>query len=102
MNTTLFDNLPGKVRRDHPDTAAAAADSVKTITGQQRRRVYEFIESRGCLGATDIEIQNALDLNPSSQRPRRIELVERGVVTDSGTKRATPSGRSAAVWIASE
>jgi hypothetical protein len=51
-------------------------------------------------GATDEEIQHELQMNPSTQRPRRIELVEAKLVLDSTMKRPTSSGRQAVVWIA--
>lgn len=51
-------------------------------------------------GLTDEEIQRVLKLNPSTERPRRIELVKAGLVRDSGRKRQTISGREATVWVA--
>jgi DNA-binding IclR family transcriptional regulator len=51
-------------------------------------------------GMTDEEIQRALKLNPSTERPRRIELVQAGKVRDSGRTRKTASGRAATVWAA--
>ena len=41
----------------------------------------------------------ALKMNPSSFRPRRGELVEVGMLKDSGQRRKTASGRSAVVWV---
>jgi hypothetical protein len=37
-------------------------------------------------------------MNPSTQRPRRVELVEGGWVEDSGERRPTRSGMDAVVW----
>ena len=76
-------------------TSAAAADSLdgKTLNALQRR-VYEFICRRP---STDEEIANELEMNPSTVRPRRIELARRGLVVESGTRR-TSSGRMATVW----
>lgn len=54
----------------------------------------------GTAGCTDEEGGLALAINPSTYRPRRIELVERGAVIDSSTTRRTSSGRQAVVWIA--
>jgi DNA-binding IclR family transcriptional regulator len=48
-------------------------------------------------GLTDEEMQRQLEMNPSTQRPRRIELARRGLVVDAGTRR-TASGRMATVW----
>jgi len=51
-------------------------------------------------GATDQEIQDALSMDPSTERPRRVDLVKRGLVKDSGRTRLTRSGRKATVWVA--
>lgn len=58
--------------------------------------LFSFL-SRRPEGATDDEMQVSLNMNPSTQRPRRIELVERGLVVASG-QRKTRSGRAATVW----
>lgn len=49
---------------------------------------------------TDAEIQDALGLDGSTQRPRRRELEQAGLVFDSGERRATHTGRAAVVWRA--
>ena len=76
-------------------TSAAAADSLsgKALNALQRR-VLEFIAWRP---STDEEIATELSMNPSTVRPRRIELVRRGLVVQDGTRR-TASGRMATVW----
>jgi hypothetical protein len=61
-----------------------------------RGRVLELL--RECGPLTDEEMQVRLEMNPSTQRPRRIELVGMGLVVDSGTTRKTRSGRSAVAW----
>lgn len=76
-------------------TSAAAAESLdgKTLNALQRR-VLEHLAWRP---STDEEIANELAMNPSTVRPRRIELVRRGLVVEDGTRR-TASGRMATVW----
>jgi len=64
----------------------------------QRRFVLDLLRQYPRGGLTDHEMQNLLRMNPSTQRPRRIELVEGGFVIDSGHTRLTPSGRRAVVW----
>lgn len=49
-------------------------------------------------GRTDEEMQLALGLAGSTQRPRRVELVRMGKVVDSGLTRKTASGRQATIW----
>ena len=80
----------------HSDTSREAAISVLESATTLRARVYRAIRDWGEL--TDEEIQGICRMNPSTQRPRRIELVERGIVRDSGKRRATKSGRSAVLW----
>jgi transcription initiation factor IIE alpha subunit len=78
-------------------TSAAAADSLgpKTLNAMQRR-VLELLEATPD-GLTDEEMARRLGMNPSTQRPRRIELARRGLVVTCGTRR-TASGRNADVW----
>ena len=79
----------------HSQTSYDAA--VRAVEGSenQKKRVWDFLKGRT---ATDEEIQQALGMNPSTQRPRRIELVEAGLVEDSGETRETTAGRRAAIW----
>lgn len=93
----LFDDS-GKARRDHPETSHAAADRIRDKAGTLRAKVYRTL-FRSDDGLTDEQIALLLNMNPSTARPRRIELVERGLVEDSGETRLTRSGRKAIVWI---
>ena len=83
--------------QQHSVTSRAAADSLdgKTLNALQKR-VLEFIAWRPS-GATDEEIANELEMNPSTVRPRRIELARRGMIVEGGSRRTT-SGRMAVVW----
>jgi len=84
----------------HSDTSRLAAISVLDSARTWRAKVYRYIREAGVNGVTDDEIQRGLGLNPSTQRPRRVELVELGVIADSLDRRRTPSGRLAVVWVA--
>ena len=92
----LFDPPP---RQKHSQTSSAAAVEIQPRAGTLRDSVLHFIRGRMDLGATDEEIQRVLEMDPSTQRPRRIELVKAGLVTNSGGTRTTTSGRQAVVWI---
>lgn len=94
----------GKFQRpgDAAETQRLAALLAYPSTGTWRRRVLNAIAFAGEQGRTDEELQNQLNLNPSTQRPRRVELVEGGWVEDSERRRRTKSGRDAVVWIATE
>lgn len=78
------------------ETSEDAADSIKPRAGSMRQAVLEFIIRNG--GATDEQIQIALDMSNNSERPRRRELVQQGLVVDSGKRRLNRSGCKAIVW----
>ena len=84
------------------ETQRLAAIEAYPATGTWRRRVLNAITAAGARGSTDEELQDLLRLNPSTQRPRRVELVEGGWIEDSGRRRRTRSGRDAVVWTLSE
>jgi hypothetical protein len=98
----------GKVRTDAPGTSQAAARSITLKTGTTRWAILERLwlagdASPGGLayrwegGMTDWELQKTLQLNPSTERPRRGELVDAGLVTDAGRTRIH-DGREWTVW----
>jgi hypothetical protein len=79
-------------------TSKAAAAAIALSAHSLREAIYTFLSNRRGQGATDEEIQLALGMHANTQRPRRVELVERGIVVDSGRTRPTRSGRRAVVW----
>ena len=91
-------NMIGKVGRTHPDTSKQAAQRIEPASGTQRQHVLTAVTATYPGGMTDEELQGELEMNPSSQRPRRGELVEQGWVEDSGQRRKTASGADAIVW----
>ncbi len=91
-------DIAGKVGREHPETSKKAAGRILPASGTQRSRVLVKLQTVAPEGRTDEELQAALDMNPSSQRPRRVELVEQGWIEDSGDRRKTVSGTDAIVW----
>jgi hypothetical protein len=84
------------------DTRRAAAAAIAPHLGELQSRVYEFIKSRGAFGATDREGQEALNMDGSTYRPRRDELVDAGLVELAGTTRPSPSKRPCKVWISAQ
>ena len=60
---------------------------------QARRDILEFIRSRGEFGATDKEIQNKFHFDGSFERPRRVELVEEGLIQERYGKDCRPLTR---------
>ena len=81
------------------ETSFQAARRAHSSAGSWRTRVLVALDSVGEGGLTDEELQTRLGLNPSTQRPRRVELVHFGVIRDSGRTRPTRSGKQATVWI---
>lgn len=85
----------------HSETSRQAAISKYYATSTERSRVLRCLRDHPD-GLTDEELQDVLNMNPSTQRPRRIELcdMEPALVKDSGRTRKTRSGRNAVVWVA--
>ena len=77
-------------------TSLAAAASISGNRNSMHTRILKYLEHEG---ATDEQMAIDLDMKQSTQRPRRIELVEQGKVKDSGRKTKTLSGRNAVVWV---
>lgn len=88
--------IPPSVRGSQ--TSRAAALSVEgEPSDNARRRVLQVIFRMGPL--TDEEISELLGMNPSTARPRRVELERMGLIFKAGTKK-TKSGRDAIKWVA--
>lgn len=94
-------NLHPPARRNAPKgTSDTAARRISGYSGKLRAKVYAWIISRGEDGGTDDEGEAALGICCQTYTPRRRELVQLGLVVDSGRRRPTSSGRPAAVWVA--
>ena len=91
----LFAQRATAVRGSQTSNDAADSLDAPTLNAMQRR-VLELLQATPD-GLTDEEMQTRLAMNPSTQRPRRIELARRGMVVEAGTRR-TASGRMAVVW----
>lgn len=82
----------------HSETSERAAVSQVSVAPTKRAIVLRALQTCIGIGMTDDEMQVALRMNPSTQRPRRIELVDMGLVVDSGARRKTRGGEEAVVW----
>ena len=80
-------------------TSREANRSITPRKNTLRMTVLNYLYDCKQYGATDEEMQEGLGMNPSTQRPRRGELVELRAVEDSGRRRSTRSNRKAIVWI---
>lgn len=83
----------------HSGTSREAASVIKGKTARLRELVLEELRRTP---STDEELANALTLSGNTCRPRRVELVELGLVEDSGNRRKTTAGRNAVVWRVKE
>tara|TARA_B100001142_G_scaffold287213_1_gene302655 strand:+ start:722 stop:1084 length:363 start_codon:yes stop_codon:yes gene_type:complete len=79
----------------HSESSRLAARQLTGKAKTLRQKVFDFLRDYG--PATDKQIQEALSMEGSTQRPRRIELVERGLVVEMG-KVMQPNGRAAIAW----
>ena len=79
----------------HSETSRAAAGRALDFADTARGRVWRFLRDAGPTGATDAELQAALGMRGSTERPRRVELVDARLVQDSGLRRD-----GGAVWRA--
>lgn len=92
----LWPVTPPSNGTDTSDAAAASLTLEQINDGH--RRVLNALWRHRERGLTDEEIQHLGGLNPSTERPRRGELVEAGMVEETEERRATKSGRMAKVW----
>lgn len=88
----LFGSLP---YQKNSLTSALAACDAQPYAKTARYRVWRFIV--GHPGVMDEEIQLGLKMNPSTQRPRRVELMNAGLVYEAGRGK-TSSGSEAVKW----
>lgn len=97
------DELKARARKSDPATSHAAAKSVKAIRFSQ----WAVLRTLGKLkSGTDVDIAEAYEReyakvhpqSPSGLRTRRAELVDSGLVVDTGLRKRLPSGRQSVVW----
>ena len=81
-------------------TSFDAAKAIEPKAGTLRAKLLDELRHFPEIGLTDQEMQDLTNMDPSTQRPRRIELHKAGLIEDSGKTRATASGRQAVVWVA--
>lgn len=95
MGTQL--NLEALMNRRATEHSQAAGESIRPSAGTLRALVLTHVMV--CGPCTDEEIAEALSMNPSTARPRRLELQRQGLIRECGEK-PTRSGRLASLWEA--
>jgi hypothetical protein len=78
------------------ETSVKAAKRALPRSGSKRAQVFNYLAT--VPGATDEEIEQALNMAGNTVRPRRISLVHDQLVFDSGVRRKTRCGNDAIVW----
>ena len=77
------------------DTSRQAAEAIRIPSGKMRQRIAAlFVDGP----KTIEEIEHLTGYRHQSAGPRVRELVQAGVLEDTGTTRPTASGRGATVW----
>ena len=82
-------------------TSIAAMEKVAPKRESMKGRVYQYLIDRQERGATDQEMQSALNIPGDSLRPIRISLFKDGWIHDSGHTRQNPNGNECIVWVVS-
>lgn len=84
------------------ETSKQAAETMRERAPRVRTLVLNHIASKGREGTTDEAGEGETGIPPRTYAPRRKELVDLGLVLDSGQRRKNKSGRTATVWISAE
>lgn len=95
--TSIATPRRGRAHRVPTDTEQQAAESVTPVTGRLRVLALELITTHTG-GLTDDEGGKLMNADRLTFGRRRQELVDEGLVKDSGMRRKGPSGRSTIVW----
>jgi predicted ArsR family transcriptional regulator len=84
----------------HSPTSAEAAVRAEPAAPSTRARILDLIRQRGPL--SDEAVADILHLNPSTARPRRIELQRDGLIQESSRQGRTRAGRTCTLWEATD
>lgn len=98
----LFPSTKAPVRQRpyvRQDTSIEAAGAMTNARAESIR--LSVLTELRLRPQTDQELAERLGVSGNTIRPRRIELVESGMVRDSGERRLTKAKRKAIVWEAS-
>jgi predicted transcriptional regulator len=84
------------------ETRRDAFDDAKKHEDDTGRQIMAVLESRGEYGCTDQELAKIMHRLKDTVAARRCRLRDEGFVRESGERRPTDSGKTAAVWVAVE
>jgi hypothetical protein len=83
--------------QSHSLTSMDAAISVAPTLGMRQKAVLAAFAEHP-RGLTDEEGQDYLGYSGNAYRPRRVELMSKGLICDTGLTKKTKTNRHAAVW----
>jgi len=93
----IFPEFP-RVRATDPVTSYEAADSIKEIANQHHIIILECLQKHGPLGKDGISSRTNLDGNQVARRLNEMKVL--GLITLTGEKVTSNSGRSEREWQA--
>ena len=93
----IFPEFP-RVRATDPVTSYEAADSIKEIANQHHIIILECLQKHGPLGKDGISSRTDLDGNQIARRLNEMKVL--GLITLTGEKVTSNSGRSEREWQA--
>ena len=85
-------------RHTDPDTSHAAAEAIVPKLRKLQQIVLDHHKRAGNRGLTDFDLESLCGDHGSTYRTRRAELVEFGLIADSGMRRLQ-HGRNRIVWV---
>ena len=83
-------------------TSVAAKIKAEPRLSARRAMIYMYLCERQDEGATDQEMQKALNMNGDTLRPTRGSLVKNGLIYDSGKTRQNENGNECIIWVVSK
>lgn len=92
--STTLDHLP-LFRRTDPDTSKAAGEAAREFLGEHERLILEALAAGP---GTKDEIAARCGLSEQQVARRMAGLKRRGLVVDTGARRASASGCAERVW----
>jgi len=93
----IFPEFP-RVRATDPVTSYEAADSIKEIANQHHIIILECLQKHGPMGKDGISSRTDLDGNQVARRLNEMKVL--GLITLTGEKVTSNSGRSEREWQA--
>jgi hypothetical protein len=83
-------------------TSIDAYNKAKPRFGSNAAKVYQFIVDKQEHGATDQEMQKALNMPGDTLRPTRLSLLKNNLIYDSGKTRQNENGNDCIIWVTSD